>query len=471
MQVSRRVAGPGRRHVRAGRDGHRAQPRPGRRHGLRGAGRPRPTSCWSPSTRRPTTPRSAEVDLAAGRGVAARPRPASAAPRRRRRSGRRPPGRAATVALVSRPGLRRSPTRWTPSTRGCSRWCSATTCRSSRRSRSRSTPAGAGVLVMGPDCGTAVVGGVGLGFANVVRPGPVGIVAASGTGAQHLMALLDGAGVGVSHCLGRRRPRPVRRGRPAGRRCAALDLLDADEATSWSWWSPSRRRPAVADARPRARRPRCRTPVLFGLLGAGQPDLTATAAAVVEAAGGTWAAPEHWTGAVAAGRPGGVAARAVRRRHAVRRGDAGRLGRARPGRLQHPARPGVGARRRPRLRRPHDGRLRRRPADPGPPAPDDRRLAAGRAAARRGRRPDDRRAAARRGARPRPPTPTRRAALVPGAARRPACRWWSRCVGTRDDPQGLGPAGRRAADAGAWVFLSNAAAARCALDLLGGSDA
>ncbi|MFZ5870973.1 MAG: FdrA family protein [Actinomycetota bacterium] len=59
-----------------------------------------------------------------------------------------------------------------------------------------------GLLVMGPDCGTAVVGGVGLGFANVVRPGPVSLVAASGTGAQHLMALLDAAGVGVRHCLG-----------------------------------------------------------------------------------------------------------------------------------------------------------------------------------------------------------------------------------------------------------------------------
>lgn len=59
-----------------------------------------------------------------------------------------------------------------------------------------------GLLVMGPDCGTAVVGGVGLGFANVVRPGPVSLVAASGTGAQHLMALLDRAGVGVRHCLG-----------------------------------------------------------------------------------------------------------------------------------------------------------------------------------------------------------------------------------------------------------------------------
>lgn len=58
------------------------------------------------------------------------------------------------------------------------------------------------LLVMGPDCGTAVLGGLGLGFANVVSPGPVGVVAASGTGCQQVLALLDHAGVGVTHALG-----------------------------------------------------------------------------------------------------------------------------------------------------------------------------------------------------------------------------------------------------------------------------
>ena len=58
------------------------------------------------------------------------------------------------------------------------------------------------LLVMGPGCGTAMLGGVGLGFANVVRPGPVGIVAAAGTGAQEAACLLDAAGVGVSHIVG-----------------------------------------------------------------------------------------------------------------------------------------------------------------------------------------------------------------------------------------------------------------------------
>lgn len=59
-----------------------------------------------------------------------------------------------------------------------------------------------GLLVMGPDCGTAVVNGLGLGFANAVRPGPVSMVGASGTGIQQMLCLLDDAGVGVRHALG-----------------------------------------------------------------------------------------------------------------------------------------------------------------------------------------------------------------------------------------------------------------------------
>lgn len=59
-----------------------------------------------------------------------------------------------------------------------------------------------GLLVMGPGCGTAMLGNVGLGFANVVTSGPVGIVAAAGTGAQESACLLDDAGVGVSQIVG-----------------------------------------------------------------------------------------------------------------------------------------------------------------------------------------------------------------------------------------------------------------------------
>ena len=43
-----------------------------------------------------------------------------------------------------------------------------------------------GLLVMGPDCGTAIINGVGLGFANGVRRGPIGVVGASGTGLQQV---------------------------------------------------------------------------------------------------------------------------------------------------------------------------------------------------------------------------------------------------------------------------------------------
>jgi FdrA protein len=59
-----------------------------------------------------------------------------------------------------------------------------------------------GLLVMGPDCGTAIVNGVGLGFANKVRRGPIGLVAASGTGLQQVSSRVHQLGSGISHALG-----------------------------------------------------------------------------------------------------------------------------------------------------------------------------------------------------------------------------------------------------------------------------
>lgn len=59
-----------------------------------------------------------------------------------------------------------------------------------------------GLLVMGPGAGTAMLGGTGLGFANVVRRGRVGVVAAAGTGAQEVMCLLDRWGEGVRQAIG-----------------------------------------------------------------------------------------------------------------------------------------------------------------------------------------------------------------------------------------------------------------------------
>ena len=59
-----------------------------------------------------------------------------------------------------------------------------------------------GLLMMGPDCGTAVINGVGLGFANKLRRGNIGLAAASGTGLQEVMTLISNFGGGVSQALG-----------------------------------------------------------------------------------------------------------------------------------------------------------------------------------------------------------------------------------------------------------------------------
>ena len=139
------------------------------------------------------------------------------------------------------------------------------------------------LLVMGPDCGTAVVGGVGLGFANAVRSGPVGLVAASGTGAQQLMCLLDAAGVGVSHCLGVG-GRDLSAAVGARSTLRALNLLAADPATEMIVVVSKPPAPEVAE-RVRAHAAGLSTPVRFALLGRGQPDLTAAAEDALRALG------------------------------------------------------------------------------------------------------------------------------------------------------------------------------------------
>jgi FdrA protein len=140
-----------------------------------------------------------------------------------------------------------------------------------------------GLLVMGPDCGTAVVGGLGLGFANVVRPGPVGIVAASGTGCQQLLALLDHAGVGVTSALGvGGRDLSAEVGGLATRE--ALRRLDVDETVELVVLVSKPPAPQVAAAIGEYVAS-LGTPVELALLGAGRPDLTAAAEAVLRRLG------------------------------------------------------------------------------------------------------------------------------------------------------------------------------------------
>ena len=59
-----------------------------------------------------------------------------------------------------------------------------------------------GLLVMGPDCGTAIVSGIGLGFANKVRKGPIGMVAAAGTGLQQVSSRIHQLGSGLTYGIG-----------------------------------------------------------------------------------------------------------------------------------------------------------------------------------------------------------------------------------------------------------------------------
>jgi FdrA protein len=58
------------------------------------------------------------------------------------------------------------------------------------------------LLLMGPDCGTAILNGVPLGFANAVSRGRIGLAAASGTGAQEVSCLIDAIGEGISQAIG-----------------------------------------------------------------------------------------------------------------------------------------------------------------------------------------------------------------------------------------------------------------------------
>ncbi|HZW43911.1 MAG TPA: FdrA family protein [Dermatophilaceae bacterium] len=135
------------------------------------------------------------------------------------------------------------------------------------------------VLVMGPDCGTAVVAGVALGFANLVRAGSVGLVAASGTGAQQVMCLLDIAGVGMSHCLGvgGRDLSSAVGGRSTRQ---ALAALAADPSTE-SIIVVSKPPAAEVLAAIQAYAGTLGKPVHWAILGAGRPDLTAAVEAAL----------------------------------------------------------------------------------------------------------------------------------------------------------------------------------------------
>jgi FdrA protein len=124
-----------------------------------------------------------------------------------------------------------------------------------------------GLLVMGPGAGTAIIDGVALGFANVVAPGAVGVVAAAGTGAQEVTVLVDRAGAGVSRCYGTG-------GRDLKDEVGAITALDAiarlaaDPATEVILCVSKPPSPAVAERVLRALAG-CGTPAVACMVGGG----------------------------------------------------------------------------------------------------------------------------------------------------------------------------------------------------------
>ncbi len=80
-----------------------------------------------------------------------------------------------------------------------------------------------GLLLMGPDCGTAIINGIPLAFANKVRRGVIGIVGASGTGIQEVSVQIDRLGQGISQVIGTG-------GRDLSREVGGIMMLDGIEA-------------------------------------------------------------------------------------------------------------------------------------------------------------------------------------------------------------------------------------------------
>ena len=189
----------------------------------------------------------------------------------------------ANLALVSVPGQHATTEALDAVTRGVSVMIFSDNVPVEDEVRLKDLAAGQDVLVMGPDCGTAMVGGVALGFCNVVRAGSVGVVAASGTGAQQVMCLLDAADVGVSHVLG-----------VGGRDLsAAVGGRSTKQALAALAADPATERIVVVSKPPAAEvlsdiesyAAGLGKPVHWATLGAGKPDLTAAVEAVLAKVG------------------------------------------------------------------------------------------------------------------------------------------------------------------------------------------
>lgn len=141
-----------------------------------------------------------------------------------------------------------------------------------------------GLLLMGPDCGTALIAGTPLAFANAVPRGDVGIVSASGTGLQEVSCLLARMGRGVSHGIGvGGRDLDERVGALAT--LSAIDALEQDAATASIVLISKPPAPSVA-AQVLERLAHCRKKSVVCFLGLDKPGLAPTLLAAAEMAAG-----------------------------------------------------------------------------------------------------------------------------------------------------------------------------------------
>ncbi len=295
-----------------------------------------------------------------------------------------------------------------------------------------------GLLMMGPDCGTAILDGVPLGFANAVRRGRIGLVGASGTGLQQVSCLIDRLGEGVSQLIGVG-------GRDLDERVGGLMMLAGIDVLSQGHaHRGDRSRLEAARALGGAPCPRpgvclrqARGRELPGRRRGSNPSGRSHAGR--HAGGGRThrrdpgarrARERDGRSRSGARGPGAGAGRPLRRR-AAPRARALQRRHALPGSSAHPGR--VGGQR----RRTHHGRSRGRRVHGGA-APSDDRLPSAERAHRQGRPgPDHRRDPARRGPGLRGPSGPCRRVDAGRASRRASGRsrlaarsgWWRPCVG------------------------------------------
>lgn len=159
-----------------------------------------------------------------------------------------------------------------------------------------------GVMVMGPDCGTAMINGVPLCFANKVRRGDIGMVSASGTGSQEVMVCIHKRGGGISQAIGTG-GRDLKDAIGGITFFQGLEALEADPETKVITLVSKPPAPAVAERVTAFLAEKTTKPVVVHFVGGEIPadsdprivytaSLEECAARAVEAAGGaTWEAP------------------------------------------------------------------------------------------------------------------------------------------------------------------------------------